>query len=91
MNSRVHPKYKTKYRVTNWPEYERSLDRRGDITIWLTPEAIASWKGVVARIARSGQPPSSPTMSAGNRDRCRPTQLEHPVQDVAGDPHLDLL
>ena len=44
MNSRVHPKYKTKYRVTNWPEYERSLAQRGDITIWLTPEAVASWK-----------------------------------------------
>ena len=23
--SRVHPKYKTKYRVTNWAEYERGL------------------------------------------------------------------
>ena len=22
--SRVHPKYKTKYRVTNWPEYDRA-------------------------------------------------------------------
>ena len=23
MKSRVHPKYKTKYRVGNWPAYER--------------------------------------------------------------------
>jgi hypothetical protein len=44
MNSRVHPTYKTKYRVTNWPEYERSLVRRGDVTLWLSPDAIASWK-----------------------------------------------
>ncbi|MCP3917433.1 MAG: transposase [bacterium] len=44
MNSRVHPKYKTKYRVTNWPEYERGLVQRGDITIWLTPEAVAAWR-----------------------------------------------
>ena len=29
MNSRVHPKYKTKYRVANWPEYERGLIQRG--------------------------------------------------------------
>jgi len=30
--SRVHPKYKTKYRVTNWPEYDRALARRGSQT-----------------------------------------------------------
>jgi hypothetical protein len=43
MNSRIHPKYKSKYRLTNWSEYERGLVRRGDVTIWLTPEAIAGW------------------------------------------------
>ena len=25
MKSRVHPKYKTKYRVRNWASYERAL------------------------------------------------------------------
>ena len=44
MNSRVHPKYKTKYRVANWAEYEQGLVRRGDITLWLSPQAIAAWK-----------------------------------------------
>ncbi|MGK0220360.1 MAG: hypothetical protein ACI9HE_003871, partial [Planctomycetota bacterium] len=29
MNSRVHPKYKTKYRVTNWPQYDQALVGRG--------------------------------------------------------------
>ena len=29
MKSRVHPKYKTKYDVGNWPKYERALVRRG--------------------------------------------------------------
>ncbi len=43
MKSRVHPKYKTKYRVANWPEYERGLIHRGNVTVWLTPEAVASW------------------------------------------------
>jgi hypothetical protein len=42
MNSRVHPKYKTKYRVGNWPDYERALVRRGDITLWLSADAIAA-------------------------------------------------
>ena len=44
MKSRVHPKYKTKYRVKNWASYDRTLVRRGDITIWLAPAAIAAWE-----------------------------------------------
>ena len=44
MKSRVHPKYKTKYHVKNWASYERTLVRRGDITIWLSREAIAAWE-----------------------------------------------
>ena len=41
----MHAKYKTKYRVGNWPEYERALVQRGDVTLWLAPEAIATWEG----------------------------------------------
>ena len=44
MKSRIHPKYKTKYRVKNWASYDRALVRRGDITIWLSPAAIAAWE-----------------------------------------------
>jgi transposase len=44
MNSRVHPKYKTKYRVSNWAEYDKALVQRGDITLWISEEAIESWK-----------------------------------------------
>ena len=25
---------KEKYRVTNWPEHEKALRQRGDITVW---------------------------------------------------------
>ena len=42
-SSLVHPPYKTKYRVGNWPEYERGLRRRGDITVWFNEDAIAAW------------------------------------------------
>ena len=38
-----HPKYKTPYRVKNWPEYEKSLRNRGDITVWLSRDAVAAW------------------------------------------------
>ena len=54
MKSRVHPKYKTQYRVGNWAEYDRALVRRGDVTLWLTPDAITTWAAAgVGR--RSGQ------------------------------------
>jgi IS5 family transposase len=43
MNSRVHPKYKTKYRVSNWSDYDLALVQRGDITLWISEDAIASW------------------------------------------------
>jgi hypothetical protein len=39
-----HPKYKTAFRVQNWREYEQSLRARGDITLWITPEAIVAWR-----------------------------------------------
>ena len=44
MKSRVHPKFKTKYRVQNWTAYDRALVRRGDITLWVSPAAIAAWE-----------------------------------------------
>ena len=44
MQSRVHPTYKTKYRVANWASYDRALVRRGDVTVWVSPKAIATWE-----------------------------------------------
>ena len=43
MQSKVHPTYKTKYRVANWPAYNQALVRRGDVTVWVSSEAIAAW------------------------------------------------
>jgi hypothetical protein len=54
MNSRVHPKYKTRYRVTNWAEYDQSLVQRGNITVWITPRAIEDWAAKPRR--RRGAP-----------------------------------
>ena len=42
--SRIHPKYKTRYRVRNWASYDRALVHRGDLTIWFHDDAIASWE-----------------------------------------------
>ena len=38
-----HPKYKTAYRVTNWRVYDQSLRNRGDITLWISQDAIDAW------------------------------------------------
>ena len=42
--SKVHPKYKTKYRVRNWKEYDQALVSRGDLTIWFNEDAVAAWE-----------------------------------------------
>ena len=39
-----NPKYKKKYKVTNWKEYEQSLCNRGSLTLWISPYVIKSWK-----------------------------------------------
>ena len=42
-SSRINRQYKMKYRIRNWREYERGLRSCGDVTIWLSEDAIAAW------------------------------------------------
>ena len=41
--SRRHKISRARYKVTNWPEYDRALQQRGSLTVWVTPEALAAW------------------------------------------------
>src|SRR3954467_1378583 len=41
---RRHPFPKARYRVKNWGEYDQTLQDRGSLTVWVTPEAIAAWQ-----------------------------------------------
>src|SRR5208337_2976240 len=41
--SRRHKFPKATYRVTNWPEYDATLLRRGSLTLWFTEEAVEAW------------------------------------------------
>jgi hypothetical protein len=34
---------KARYRVMNWPEYDRGLIRRGDIRLWIDENALEKW------------------------------------------------
>ena len=42
---------KSRYRLRNWSEYEASLRSRGDLTVWLSDDALDSW-----RAPASGKP-----------------------------------
>ena len=53
--ARRHCICKMKFKVTNWREYEAGLRRRGSLTLWLTPEALAGW-AAPRRTTRGGQP-----------------------------------
>jgi hypothetical protein len=44
VKSRVHSKYKTKYRVSNWAEYDRALVKRVDINMCISTDATGFWK-----------------------------------------------
>ena len=35
---------KSRYQVKNWSQYEAGLRRRGDLTVWLSDEALAAWQ-----------------------------------------------
>jgi hypothetical protein len=37
---------KSPYRIRNWSEYEAGLRRRGDLTVWLSDDAINSWRAL---------------------------------------------
>jgi hypothetical protein len=41
--ARRHRIPRARYKVSNWPEYDRALQRRGSLTLWVTPEALAAW------------------------------------------------
>ncbi len=36
-------KRKTSYRIRNWADYNRSLEQRGSLTVWISEEAIENW------------------------------------------------
>lgn len=40
---------KLTYKVSNWKDYNRSLINRGNLTIWVSEEAIANWNVVQPR------------------------------------------
>ena len=52
--ARRHKIPRARYKVTNWPEYDRALQQRGSLTVWVTPEALAAWQP--PRTGQRGRP-----------------------------------
>jgi hypothetical protein len=52
--ARRHKIPRARYRVTNWPAYDRALQQRGSLTVWVTPEALAAWHP--PKTGRRGRP-----------------------------------
>jgi hypothetical protein len=50
---RRHKIPKAGYRVQNWRAYDTALRQRGDLTVWVTPAAMAAWTPPTAAILRS--------------------------------------
>src|ERR671917_1476017 len=48
MPFRPHPnrpkRFRARYRIRNWPQYEAGLKRRGHLTLWLDEATIAEWQ-----------------------------------------------
>ena len=53
---RRHKIPRARYKVCNWPEYDRALQQRGSLTLWVTPEALAAWHP--PRTGQRGRPRS---------------------------------
>jgi hypothetical protein len=50
-----HPQYKTAYRVKNWRVYDQALRARGDLTLWLSHDALDAWTPPMT--GKRGAPP----------------------------------
>src|SRR5918998_6882745 len=43
LNASRPQRFRARYRIRNWPQYEAGLKRRGDLTLWLDEAALAGW------------------------------------------------
>ena len=69
---------KKPYRVRNWHAYEEGLRKRGDLTIWITESALASWSAVLVRRPfdpKNHTPATSTPVARTDEHSIRATQI----------------
>ncbi len=54
---------KSRYRVRNWAEYEAGLQKRGDLTVWLSDDSLDSWRAT----PRANPADNEPTRTSRSR------------------------
>src|SRR4051794_18920659 len=81
---RRHRIPKARYKVANWAEYDAALRRRGSLTVWVTPEAIAAW--TPAPTGRRGPPRdySDIALESGLMLRLAPRLREDKLRSAVG-------
>ncbi len=84
-SNRVTRKLQDEVSRDNWPEYERGLRSRGDITVWFSEEARDAWtppkngrRGDPRRqpLRARGQPRSLTPRSSGRSSSTHPDKLD---------------
>jgi hypothetical protein len=45
-----------RYRVRNWPDYNRALVRRGSLTLWVDEQVVRSWRATTGSGPLGGRP-----------------------------------
>jgi len=82
--SRRHKIPTAQYRVTNWPDYDAALIRRGSLTVWFTEEAVAAWHA-----SPTGERGGQPTYSAIAIETCLALRLvfHQPLRQTEGLMH----
>ena len=71
--------------MSNWAEYDRALVQRGDITLWIAPDAADAW--TVGKTRRSAE-----GLRSGNRNGTRAlAHLQIAASTGGGIPSLSLV
>ena len=47
---------KSRYRVTNWPDYNRALVSRGEVTLWTLDAVLSGWRASGGKGKRYSDP-----------------------------------
>ncbi len=59
---------KSRYRVRNWAEYEAGLQKRGDLTVWLSDAALDAWRALASAKPRGQRTYADIAIEAGSDD-----------------------
>ena len=78
MRSKVHPQYKTKYRVEHWSAYEQPVVQRGDVTLWRSADEVS-----LSRLHAAASHRTAPSISSSTtRDWRLPARVHGPLRTM---------